>query len=139
MRQVLNKRNKVDVKCCYLQTKKAFLNIEYAGQWKELCGNAIAGLSISNYTLVAGYTPKQSDLMLLIPDTYPIGMIDMFYFSPPVQRNDGLPITALSNENYFGISWQRWSRHYQWIPGDHDIATHMAYIKNALLDELRKK
>ena len=116
-----------------------FLDIEYAGQWEELSENPIPGLLIRNYTLVDGYTPNQSDLLLLIPDSYPVGGIDMFYFSPHVQRTDDVSIAALLVENYFDRPWQRWSRHYEWKPGVHDIATHMAYIKNALLAELQTK
>ena len=118
---------------------EGFLNIEYTDQWEEVTENSLTGLLIRNYPLVDGYTPKQSDLMLLIPSTYPAGSIDMFYFSPPVQRIDGVSIGTLSNEEHFSRSWQRWSRHYEWKPGAHDIATHMAYIKNALLDEFREK
>ena len=118
---------------------EGFLNIEYAGQWEKLPGNPITGLLIRNYTLVDGYTPEQSDLLLLIPDSYPAGGIDMFYFYPHVQRIDGMSIGTLSDEYYFDRSWQRWSRHYEWKPGVHDIATHMAYIKNALLAELQTK
>ena len=116
-----------------------FLNIEYAGQWEERTENSLTGLLISNYVLVDGYTPEKSDLLLLIPDSYPAGGIDMFYFFPHVHRIDGMSIGTLSDEYCFDRSWQRWSRHYEWKPGVHDIATHMAYIKNALLGEFREK
>ena len=94
------------------------------------------GLIIQNYRLPAGYTPEQSDLMLLIPANYPAGAIDMFYFVPSIARIDGLDISALAPEIHFERTWQRWSRHYQWQPGIDNIATHICFVGNQLKSEL---
>lgn len=115
-----------------------FLDSEYSGRWEKLSDGAKTGLKLRNYRLPKGYTPEESDLMLLIPDTYPSGTIDMFYFSPPVQRQDGRAIGTLADEIHFGQNWQRWSRHYTWVPGVHCVATHIQYVENALLDELQR-
>lgn len=93
-------------------------------------------LIIRNYLLPAGYTPETADLMLLIPANYPAGMIDMFYFAPSVFRADGIGIGALLDEIHLGRIWQRWSRHYTWLAGRDNVATHICFVGNQLKSEL---
>ena len=114
-----------------------FLNSEYNSQWEELSEINIQGVLIRDYPLPEGYTPKNSNLMLLVPDNYPGAMIDMFYFDPPVQREDGAEIGALVDECHFGQHWQRWSRHYDWRPGIDNMSTHITYVSNQLRSEIK--
>ena len=115
-----------------------FLEATYPGRWKLVNEGEKAGLIIKNYPLPGGYTPEKSDLLLLIPNNYPAGMIDMFYFDPEVVREDGSSIATLAQESHFERTWQRWSRHYEWRPGVDSIATHVTYVKNQLESELPK-
>lgn len=116
-----------------------FLNSDYNDQWEELSEAGKRGLLIKDYPLPEGYTPGKTNLMLLIPDSYPAGMIDMFYFNPPVERQDGVGIGALANETHFGQQWQRWSRHYEWRPGIDNVATHITHVSNELKSELKNR
>ena len=116
-----------------------FLNIDFGDQWEELSEAGIRGLLIKDYRLPEGYTPRKTNLMLLIPDSYPVGMIDMFYFDPPIERQDGIGIAALADETHFNQQWQRWSRHYPWRPGIDNISTHITYVLNELRTELNNR
>lgn len=113
-----------------------FLRGNYNDAWEQVGEADKRGLVISNYRLPCGYAPDKAELMLLIPANYPGAGIDMFYFSPSVARTDGQSIGALSAEFHFGQQWQRWSRHYEWRPGEDSIATHIAYVGNQLKFEL---
>ena len=118
-----------------LPDDKQFLEAHYAGQWEALGDGS--GLLIRDYPLPEGYNMNKTNLMIRIPADYPAGPLDMFYLDPAIARKDGKSIGALAAENHFDRLWQRWSRHYQWRPGVHCLATHFAYIKNALQHELR--
>jgi len=120
--------------CPLLPDDQQFLNCSY--QWMRVTDNSTIGLIIQGYGLPEGYTPGKVDLMLLIPPNYPMGQIDMFYFSPDVTRKDGAAIGAINSEIHFGRQWQRWSRHYEWRPGIDSVSTHVTYIKNQLEFEL---
>lgn len=111
-----------------------FLEVHFSGQWEVLGGG---GLLIRDYSLPEGYDLDKTNLMIRIPADYPAGPLDMFYLQPAISRKDGRLIGALAEEEHFSQKWQRWSRHYEWKPGEHCIATHFAYIKNALQYELR--
>ena len=116
---------------------KDFLNSDYSDRWEELPEAGKRGLLIKDYPLPEGYTPRKTNLMLLIPDSYPTGMIDMFYFDPPVKRQDGVGIAALADEPHFYRQWQRWSRHYEWRAGIDNISTHITYVFNQLRSEIK--
>ncbi len=114
-----------------------FLNIQYNDQWEELADVGKSGLLIKEYSLPDGYTPRKTNLMLIIPGNYPGAMIDMFYFNPPVERKDGKGIAALVDEVHFDQQWQRWSRHYEWRPGIDNISNHLTYVHNELKSEIK--
>ena len=113
-----------------------FLDSDFHDSWELVKEGDKSGLIIRNYNLPPGYSPEVVDLMLLIPAEYPISGLDMFYFFPEVSRAEGFPIGALSSETHFGVAWQRWSRHYDWRPGEDNIATHITTIRNVLRNEL---
>lgn len=97
------------------------------------------GIEIQGYCLPTGYTPSIASLMIIIPPNYPVGIIDMFYFSPHISRTDGQAIDALADETHFEKAWQRWSRHYlpgQWRPSVDNVATHITLVGNILKSEL---
>ena len=114
-----------------------YLNAHYSTQWQKTSeGNGKYGLIIENFPLPNGYTMEKSALMLLIPSGYPGSGIDMFYFDPPLNRLDGRGIGGLSIEAHFARQWQRWSRHYQWNPGEDFLVRHIEYIRNELEKEV---
>jgi len=120
------------------QEDSEFLN-ENGHTWKREIEGDKRGLIISNYRLPSGYAPGEVTMMLLIPSDYPTAGVDMFYFSPGASREDGVAIGALSEETHFGMQWQRWSRHYEWRPGEHNLAYHITYVANELKSELNRK
>ena len=70
--------------------------------------------------------------MILVPAGYPASPLDMFYFDPPLGKADGTEAGELAIEEHFQRQWQRWSRHYQWTPGDDNLASHVEYVLNEL-------
>lgn len=115
-----------------------YLNAHHRCQWrKEAEGEGKFGLVVCRFALPEGYAERDTTLMVLVPSGYPGVPIDMFYLKPPIHRRDGAPINALADESHFGVTWQRWSRHYQWIPGEDSLVTHLEYIKNELLEAAR--
>ncbi|WP_424946015.1 E2/UBC family protein [Candidatus Spongiihabitans sp.] len=114
------------------------LNNTFPSRWKTIVSTVERGIVISRYALPVGYTLSEVEIMILIPQDYPMAQLDMFYLSPDVAKTNGNAIGAVSNELHFNRQWQRWSRHYQWQVGINNIATHLGVVKNALETELLK-
>ena len=114
-----------------------YLDGNYPSKWEKVSeGDGKFGLVIEDFPIPNGYTTEKSTLLVLIPSGYPGSALDMFYFNPSLSKSDGAEINALASETHFGQAWQRWSRHYQWQPGDNSIITHIEYIKNELRNEV---
>ena len=110
-----------------------YLDAHHSGEWSKVAeGVGKFGLIVQHFRIPDGYVKREATLMLLVPSGYPGVPIDMFYFHPPIQRRNGGTIPRLENEAHFGITWQRWSRHYQWQPGQDNIVTHIEYVRNEL-------
>ncbi|HRG56107.1 MAG TPA: E2/UBC family protein, partial [Lacunisphaera sp.] len=63
------------------------------------------------------------------PPSYPTAGLDMAYFYPTLARADGKAIgQAQCMQSIDGKQWQRWSRHYTWLPGVHSVSTHIVLI-----------
>lgn len=115
-----------------------YLDAHYRGKWQKLCeGGGKFGLLIQSFPIPPGYTCESSDLMILVPAGYPGVPLDMFYFKPELLKENGANIAAIVAEDHFGQRWQRWSRHYNWVPGEDDIATHVEYVLNEIRREIR--
>lgn len=100
--------------------------IEEAGQ---------KGLIFRAYKLPDTLTPTASDLLILLPGTWPDTGADMFYLSPWVKLTStgGFPDRANEAHAFAGHSWQRWSRHNnEWRPGRDGIWTVLRRIDAAL-------
>ncbi len=115
-----------------------FLNLEFNNQWEYKKNDAERGIIIKNYPILEGYSCVEVSLMILVPQNYPVSALDMFYVLPEITKTNGNAISALENENHFDIQWQRWSRHYNWQAGIHNIATHLTVVKNCLKEELQR-
>ena len=115
-----------------------YLNAHHRNRWrKEVEGDGKFGLVLCRFALPDGFEESEANLMLLIPSGYPGVPVDMFYFDPPIRRRDGAAMEALADETHFGVTWQRWSRHYRWIPGEDNLVTHLEYVKNQLSETAR--
>jgi len=91
---------------------------------------------IPAFALGSGYDCPQSDLLLRLAPGYPDVPPDMWWFNPPVRRNDGAEIPATqAREQHFGREWQRWSRHLslgQWCSGIDSLESYLAIVRREL-------
>lgn len=97
------------------------------------------GVIIRGFLLPQGkYQVDRATLMIQIPQGYPDANPDMFWIEPalhlvPSRRSPN----ATCSEIHFGVTWQRWSRHYRqgaWRPGIDDLGTHI----DVVMQELKK-
>jgi Prokaryotic E2 family E len=93
------------------------------GQWLLLHGVAFP----------QGYNHPKGSVAIQIPGNYPVAPLDMAYFFPHLQRMDGQPLRQTQcTMQVDGKAWQRWSRHYSWLPGQHNIGTHIVLVRHWL-------
>ncbi|MCY4306283.1 MAG: hypothetical protein OXC62_16130 [Aestuariivita sp.] len=110
-----------------------YLDANHQGRWQRLDeGGGEYGLLIEGFAIPAGFNQSTADLMVLIPLGYPGTSLDMFYIDPPLSKKNGRDIKKISMEEHFARQWQRWSRHYDWSPGEDDLIRHIEYIRNEL-------
>ena len=114
-----------------------YLNQEFPDSWNEIVDDS-SGIIVKNFSLPLGYNIDKVELLIIIPNDYPMAALDMFYLYPEIHKKNRATIEALTNEIHFGKQWQRWSRHYSWLPGIHCLATHMKVVRNSLEEELLK-
>src|SRR4051812_1581135 len=58
------------------------------------------------------YDRGSTDLLIRIPEGYPMAGLDMFYVDPPLKlRTGNYPPAADHFEDHIGRKWQRFSRH----------------------------
>ncbi len=104
--------------------------------------NGVLRVVLHSLGLPVGYQVGEVAANVRIDAGYPDTQIDMVYFYPPLQRQDGRPINALATDNFDGKVWQRWSRHRTpanpWRPGVDGLATHFALVNDWLEREFRK-
>lgn len=98
-------------------------------------------LIIFDYQIPTIYEPNVVELLIRIPNQYPMQALDMFYLRPAVKLKDQnrYPVNAdqfdLPNliENH--LEYQRFSRHYQgfaWRPMIDHLPTHLNMIRREL-------
>lgn len=96
-------------------------------------------VTVKAWKLPKGYNVDVVDVRFIVPMTYPSAQLDMFYFSPSLHRKDGVAINAITNQDFNGEVWQRWSRHRTpesaWRPGVDDIG----YMAACLREEIEGK
>jgi hypothetical protein len=116
-----------------------FLDSQCPG-WEGIRSGSANWLLVGQLVLPAGYRVATAQVALRIEPGYPDTQIDMAYFFPPLQRQDGKSIPATeSTETIDGRTFQRWSRHRTaanpWRPGIDDISTHLAQVQHWLIRE----
>jgi len=110
-----------------------YLDGNYRERWCKLNGESGKhALLIKEFGIPDGFAQNTADLMILIPPGYPGVGLDMFYLDPPLSKLKGEDPGRLDPEEHFGRIWQRWSRHYEWVPGEHDLCHHVEYVRNEL-------
>lgn len=110
--------------------------------WETVVDGPVKRAILYNYPVPSGYNLSSLDLYVRIDATYPDTQIDMVYFHPHLVRSDGKLIKSISDDNFEGKSWQRWSRHRTpanpWRPEVDSLSTHISLVGEWLLMELKK-
>jgi len=102
---------------------------ESNGQW----------LLLHRFALPQGFNLQNGSVAIQIPGNYPVAPLDMAYFFPHLARLDGRPLRQTQARMHVdGKEWQRWSRHYSWIPGQHNVGTHIVLVRHWLEHETGK-
>jgi len=119
-----------------LTNDEKYLN-EMGFQWETCVNEQSRWLAINDYVLPEGYNQKQVLLALLIPEGYPISLLDMFYVFPALKLSNGaeIPATqvvAVIDRNTF----QGWSRHRPWDPDTDSVISQLAMANGCLLKEV---
>lgn len=90
---------------------------------------------VKDFDFPAAYMPRKANLMFILPAGYPNANLDMFWTEPVVKlANGNWPVNANQHALYGGVSWQRWSRHFQtaWRQGVDNLRTFVATIRKEL-------
>jgi len=110
--------------------------------WEALLEGSAQWLILRDFPIPTGYNVVTAAVAVQIVAGYPDAPLDMAYFDPHLGRADGKAIACLSPHQLDGKQWQRWSRHRTsanpWVPGEDNLATHIAYVETWLRDELKK-
>jgi Prokaryotic E2 family E len=104
--------------------------------WETIIDNGNHWVLINDFTVPEEYNVQNVTAAIQIMSGYPTSQLDMVYFYPWLTRKDGIEIgQANISMNIQGSSFQRWSRHYQWQPGFHNLTTHLMAIEEWLKRE----
>ena len=94
-------------------------------------------LVVPNFDLPAAYSPRKAELLIRLLPGYPRTPPDMFWTRPDVKllSTGGFPQAADVHETHDGLSWQRWSRHFDpnlWRPMIDGVQSFLRSIKSEL-------
>ena len=108
-------------------------------EWETIQESNNRWLLLHGVALPQGYNVSNGSIAIQIPGNYPVAMLDMAYFFPHLARVDGRPIQQTqARMRLDGKEWQRWSRHYPWLPGQHNVGTHILLVQHWLKHEMGK-
>lgn len=111
-------------------------------EWEAVAENNIKRIIIHDFPVPDGYNIEKVALYIRLEATYPDTQLDMVYFFPKLARSDGNPIKAITDDQFDGKIWQRWSRHRTnqnpWRPGIDNLETHLILVSEWLRLELQK-
>jgi Prokaryotic E2 family E len=84
--------------------------------------------------LPAHWNRCSTDILLQVPQGYPLSALDMFWVTPGLALADGRqPQNADQLETYAGRTWQRFSWHYppghRWNPATDGILSHLRFAR----------
>lgn len=92
-------------------------------------------LVIPGFELPRGWSHPMVDLMVIIPASYPLAAVDMFWVSPTISLSNGCaPEAATLIERHGESSWQRFSWHYKrpWNPTKDTLTSHISFCAQRL-------
>jgi hypothetical protein len=84
--------------------------------------------------LPAHWNRRSTDILLQVPQGYPLAALDMFWVTPGLSLADGRqPQNADQLEAYAGRTWQRFSWHYppghRWNPATDSLLSHLRFAR----------
>jgi hypothetical protein len=101
-------------------------------KWETVL-NGQPWLLLHGFEFPKGYNHESGSVAIQIPANYPSAQLDMAYVFPHLSRTDKGPLRQANVlQPIEGEQWQRWSRHYAWVPGQHNICTHILLIRHWL-------
>lgn len=111
--------------------------------WETVKEATVMRVIIYDYPIPDGYNVTNADIYVRLSDQYPDSELDMIYVSPALSLTCGKAINKLSNDNFDGRDWQRWSRHrvksvQAWDPALDGIQSHLALVDDWFAAEVRK-
>lgn len=94
-------------------------------------------LLVKGFDVAAGgFTPGTTELMVRIPQQYPMTPLDMWYCDPPIRIAATGQFACASEviEAHLGRQWQRFSRHLHggWKPGIDGLRSFFALMQREL-------
>jgi Prokaryotic E2 family E len=92
-------------------------------------------LVIHGWEFPAAYNSRVADVLIIIPPSYPLNKLDMFWTIPDIKlaATGAWPEAAAEHQTYDGKTWQRWSRHVEeWRPGVDSLRTFIAAITSEI-------
>lgn len=100
--------------------------------WESVTDSGMNWIIIYDYPVSPGYNHESVTVAIKIETGYPRTPLDMVYFYPGLERQDGKGITAICGQRIDGKQFQRWSRHRTaqnpWREGVDDISTHLSLV-----------
>jgi len=107
---------------------KGLLDEGWAAELTEAEG--MACVLLRSYPLPRGYNKASTDLLLMLPPSYPNGKPDMFWVEGDVLLADGaVPKSADPVETHLGRQWRRFSWHLStWNPANDDLRTYIEFV-----------
>jgi len=88
-------------------------------------------------TLPSHWSRATTDILVQVPQGYPMSAMDMFWVPPGLTLADGrMPENGDLMETYLGQTWQRFSWHYQnnhqWNPSVDGLISHLRFARMRL-------
>ena len=109
-------------------------------QWESIRDGSGQWLLLHEFPFPEGYIVDNGSVAVSITPGYPSAQLDMAYFHPALSRKDGQALRQTQvTLQIDGKQWQRWSRHYGWVPGQHNLGTHILLVKHWLLVALGRE
>jgi len=110
--------------------------------WEAVLEGSVRWVVLHEHPVLDGYNHRTTSVALQLSSSYPDTQIDMVYFYPHLSRTNGKPIPQISNHNFDGKTWQRWSRHRTnanpWRRGYDCVETHILLVDEWLAREVRR-
>ena len=98
-------------------------------EWETIVVGGVQWLLVRDWLVPMGLSSRFVTAAVRIVPGYPAAALDMIYVSPPLRRNDGVAIAAVSEFLLDGTTYQQWSRHYTaanpWRVGLDDVTSHL--------------